>query len=381
MSVRARVARGTERRHARAVRAASWLGIVGLTTFAVSCSVPEAALPEQPAAARGVEHAHLLLHPVEDAAALLGRPVRMTSDGAWTIGPERAPTCEVAVRRERARFATERRVEVTSLTTLSVGYQALVGIAGKFGKATHAQIAVRNSELLRADVRGDCGEAYVDTVYIGQGRRSLLAAQEMGARAAGVVSAVSPELGVSSEARVVDETAWTEDHAYGFTVRVADASSHLGLAIRIPGEITEGAAVTVQIDATAEAFLVVYFVEESGEAAVLWPSDEERTPRAGPGQPAVLPSAQERAAGISLRAALREDGRSARETLVVYAFAERADFERWRPRGTGRSVDGAAYAAELSTRLEAELPLSRWARAMTSYVVLPREGRPPSSSE
>ena len=106
---------------------------------------------------------------------------------------------------------------------------------------------------------------------------------------------------------------------------------------------------------------------------MLWPSQEEPEPTAGPGQSSVLPSENERRAGVDLKATLGTPGVKARETLVAYAFTEKGDFDRLSPGASGTSDDGPAYAAELTQRL-ADIPMSRWTRAMVSYVIVPKSG-------
>jgi hypothetical protein len=73
---------------------------------------------------------------------------------------------------------------------------------------------------------------------------------------------------------------------------------------------------------------------------------------------------------------LSEPGTLARETLVVYGFTERDDFERSKPRPGATAPQGAAYAAELTRALET-LALSRWARAVTTYAIAPGEAATP----
>ena len=108
-----------------------------------------------------------------------------------------------------------------------------------------------------------------------------------------------------------------------------------------------------------------------GKADVLWPSAEEPAPRVAPNGSAVLPSPRETAAGIRIRAALAKPGTPSRETLVVYGFSNEADFERLKPAAGAASADGAAYAADLTSKLQT-LPLSRWSRSVVSYVIEPR---------
>jgi hypothetical protein len=71
-----------------------------------------------------------------------------------------------------------------------------------------------------------------------------------------------------------------------------------------------------------------------------------------------------------LRPALRTQGKAANETLVIYAFTEKGDFETLKPPPGSYQRAGAAYAAELTSKLSA-IPMRRWARTTVSYVIEP----------
>lgn len=97
---------------------------------------------------------------------------------------------------------------------------------------------------------------------------------------------------------------------------------------------------------------------------------QEPVPRTEPGTAAYLPSPREVAAGVRIVAALHDPKVEARETLVVYAFSDLEDFRTLRPEVGGTAKDGASYAAMLTERLQS-VPLSRWARVVTGYTILP----------
>lgn len=102
---------------------------------------------------------------------------------------------------------------------------------------------------------------------------------------------------------------------------------------------------------------------------MLWPSAEEPEPKAAPGHPAQLPSEGERRSGFAIKAQLRQSGHVERESLVVYAFTDRADLERVKPSPGTSNDDGAGYAARLTKEL-ANVPLSRWSRSIAPYVIV-----------
>lgn len=328
-------------------------------------------VPDKPQEATQNEQANLLLFPHGDPEGLLGRAVQATSDGAWTIADARAPGCEVFVRRTKAEYSSRRQVDIHNMTSVSAGFAKFVSLEAKFGRANKADIDVTNTEILRADTRGPCGDTIVDTVFVGHGKRELTASAEASARGSAQIGIVTPGASTEASAIVVDATAWQSDQAYGFTYRRVGQTPQLDLRVKLPRSVTEGDSVQVQFATTRKAYLIVYYLDANGHGAVLWPSEEEPEPVASPDQNAILPSARERSAGVDLKATVDTPGIASRETLVTYAFTEKADYDRLSPGADGKSDDGAAYAAELTRRL-ADVPISRWSRSLVSYTITPK---------
>jgi hypothetical protein len=338
---------------------------------ACSPTLPPPPLSAAPAAAHDTEQSHLLLFPQADAEALLGRAVQRSSDGSWTMADARAPGCEVQVTREKAAFHTSRKIDVHAMTSLAGGYARLVSMEVRFGRQNRANLAIDNREILHADLRGACGELAVDTVFVGHGRRWLEASSDMGASADVHVGVVNAAPQVSAGQSQDDALEWTDDQAYGFGVTQNAKTEPLDVRVDLPSIVNEGENVSAQFTADREAWLVVYYLDAEGHANVLWPSNEEPTPHVTPQAPATLPSQRERANNISIRAALLKPGQPARETLVVYAFADKRDFDVLKPAAGSESADGAAYAAELTKKLQT-VPISRWSRAVVGYVIQPK---------
>lgn len=351
------------------LRASIALGLLGLA----SCSGPSLtpSLPKPPKETKSIEQAHLLLFPIAEAEALLGRSVHTSEDGAWTIADTRSPGCEVEVRRKDAVYSSRREVELDSRTTLSAGYAKLIGFQARFGSANRADIDITNSAILEADIRGSCGDVIVDKIFVGRGKRSLLARAGAEGSLDLAFGPLTPGGSVERGSRLLDTTAWETDQAYGFTFKKIERAEPLHLEVTLPDRVTEGDKVELRFETSRPAWLVVYYLDETGEGQVLWPSSEERAPFAEPGKPAVLPSPSEREAGVAIQATLLTPGKPTRETLVVYAFAERGDFERLKPEVGGAQPDGAAYAAELSRALS-DVPISRWSRKIVGYEIRPR---------
>jgi hypothetical protein len=342
--------------------------LLGAAALGCTPAPPPPALAPAPLAAHDTEQAHLLLFPEADAEALLGRAVQRSSDGSWTLADARAPGCEVAARREKASFHTSRKVDAHSMTTLAGGYAKLVSLEVRFGRQNTADIDIDNTEILRADTRGACGEMVVDTVFVGHGRRSISAsavASGNGEVNAGLVHATPA---VDTGQSQADALVWDDDQAYGFSVRENAKSEPLELRVFLPSIVTEGDDVRIRFEAARPAWLVVYYLDAAGHADVLWPSNEEPAPRAAPGEVTLLPSERERAQGFRLKAALLKPGTASREMLVVYGFADRRDFDALKPSAGGENADGPTYAAELTRKLQA-VPMSRWSRAVVGYVI------------
>jgi Domain of unknown function (DUF4384) len=345
--------------------------VLTLSLPCVSGCLPPPALAPASAESHATEQAHLLLFPQANAESLLGRAVQKSSDGSWTIADALAPGCEVSVSREAATFHSSRKVQAHSMTSLAGGYAKLVSVEAKFGQENVADIEVDNTQILHGDMRGACGEFVVDTVFVGHGKRRIEASALTTGKAGVNVGLVSAAPDVDTGASQDDALDWSDDQAYGFRTRENGKSEPLELRASIPSVVTEGDDVEVRFESAAPAWLVVYYIDASGHADVLWPSNEEPEPEAAPGQPAVLPSARERAQGFRIKAALLKPRQPSRETLVVYGFGDKRDFDVMKPGAGSESADGPEYAAALTRKLQ-NVPMSRWSRAVVGYVIQPR---------
>lgn len=322
-----------------------------------------------PAVAQQTDQGQLLLYPEAEGEALLGRAVQTTKDGGTTIAETRAPGCEVEVRREKAEFRSTRKVDLGSMTTLAGSYAKLISLEAKFGDKTTADIEVSNREILRADMRGPCGDVVVDTVFVGHGSRKILRSAARAVSGSAQVGAYTIAPGVDTSSSVLDAIDWKEDQAYGFSFRKQSKEEALDLRVSIPSIAFDGDEVEIGLESTRGAWVVVYMVDVDGKVDVLWPSAEEPAPHVLASTPLVLPSKKEKALGYKLRAALAKPGQRTRETLVVYGFADKRDFDAMKP-NAGAS-GGADVVAELTRRLHS-LPMARWSRTVTGYAIEPK---------
>jgi hypothetical protein len=352
------------------------LTVVALASLA-SCGptvAPTDTVASKPVEAHAAElpHAHLLLHPTSDPEALVGRAVHLTGRSAWSIADARSPACEVNVKRSPAQFASKRTVDLQSFTAVSVGFADLVGLEARYGKDVNAEIDVRNTEVLEADVHPSCGDFVIDRVFVGTGRRMLRRSSTAAGEATVPLGPVTPGGSLERNESLLDTMSWDSPQAYGFSFRHLAKTPPLKLTVDLPATVTDGDEISFAIESSKPAYLVVFYQESDGKASVLWPSAEEPEPASGPGAPARLPSARERQAGIALQAQLREPRTAARELLVIYGFTEKSDYDSFKPPIGGEAADGPAYVSKLAGDLR-DIPMARWSRVLRSYSILPRE--------
>ncbi len=351
------------------------LGYLVCLAVGAACSPVAPPVPHAAEGSYSVEQGHLLLSPVQDAEALLGRPVKVTADGAWSIADARLPSCEVVPRRQAARYRVQRRIQLQSLSSLAGQFSQLIGLDARYGAATDADIDIQNTAIMRADTRGECGDVFVDQVFIGYGSRQLVARADANVSASLANTPAGPAAGHDAHSQQIDALQWSEEHGYAFTFREAAVEDRgFFVNVDVPARVEDGDSVPLTIETTADAYVVVLSIDEAGNGAVLWPSDVEPKPLLNANQPTPLPSAAERAAGYEIRAQLAQPEAPARESLVVYAFRDAQVFEQLRPPVGNFEGDAAKSAAELTVRASS-LPLNAWARRIASYVIVPR-GQP-----
>lgn len=304
---------------------------------------------------------HVLLYPTSDAEALLGREIKLSGSGGWTIADGRAPGCEVRADRVVERYTRTYEAKLDRIATFSAGYGDLLGIAARFGSTIQANVEIENHELLRADLRGRCGQFVIDGVRIGTGSRALVRSREQGAEAGGAVAAASLGAGAGKNAHVEASIAWATPQAYAFTYRRLAADDPLELTIDMPSRVSDGEDVHLRVTSNADAWLVVFFLEANGRGRVLFPSDVMPEARIGRGSTLELPP---------LTATLRNRRRAARETIIVYAFTEQGDYARLRPPKGDLGERAGEYAVELTRKLD-DVPMARWTRETLTYVIEP----------
>lgn len=345
-----------------------------LVMFASACGGFDAkpiATPEAPKPIEG----DLLLFPHADAESLLGREVTSRAGGGFHVAESRAPGCEVLVRRTKAQYRAVRETKIAQSASVGASFQQIVSLEAKFGRESQARLELENTEVLEADLRGACGKKVVAKVFVGHGRRLVFAASNASgsAKLSTPVGGVDP--GGQSSKESTDEIAWTDDQAYAFSTRELDQGAtgeDLAIDVKVPSIVVEGEELRATFSSPRRVWLVVYYVDSENKAEVLWPSNEEPSPHVEPGKQATLPSPMEQASGIKIRPALTRPGAIAREQLVVYAFADKRDFDLVKPASGASSAAGSAFTEELASKLRA-VPASRWSRSVVGYQIQPRK--------
>ncbi|MEM6790782.1 MAG: hypothetical protein AAF928_00675 [Myxococcota bacterium] len=350
--------------------------VASVAVFAWGCSASNPLTDvggASPVSAQRTDQSYLLTFPVADGEELLGRAVQQTEDGRWTIADRRRRGCRVDAKRTEAQYRVKRRVKAERMTSLAAGFAKVVEVETRYGAAYDVDVDIDNVALLEVEsLSGDCGETVVSKVFIGSGRRSLLRSKEARGVASGTLPlGVTPGVEASSVGALNDTLEWSQPQAYGYDVSELVAAAPLDLEVTLPSTIDEGASVRVTMTTDRAAWFVVFFLDADGRASVLWPSAEEPRPHNDAGGLISLPSPAERAAGIDLRAHLTRPGEATRETLIVYAFENEADFVRVRPDAGATDDDGGAFAASLPAGLS-DTPTSAWTRRVVHYVIRPQ---------
>ncbi|MBZ5712154.1 DUF4384 domain-containing protein [Nannocystis pusilla] len=311
---------------------------------------------------------HFLLEPTGDAEGLLGRQVRVTSAGAWTIADERAPGCEVRVKESSSSYKKKYRVGLGDLTAFAGGYKDMLKLEARYGRSVEAEYEIVNVKTLTADTEGPCGEVIVKSVRVGSGFRKLVRSAEGAAKGRAGKAGLGIEGGREAATEALDSMEWSDPQAYAFSYDRAAQQKQFDFSAVLPDKFTDGDPIRFEFAANETAYLIVIVLEESGVGGVLYPSGQVSLPTVKGKSQLVLPSPDE----TKIKAQLRDPKTAARETLVVYAFTHREDFDRFKPAAMDAG-EGLAYAEKLEKALS-QVPISRWARVTQSYEIVPKDG-------
>lgn len=310
---------------------------------------------------------HFLLEPNADAEDLLGRAVHLTSEGGWTIADERAPGCNVRVKRSSAEYEKSYRIGLGDMTAMSGGYSDLLKLEARYGRSVEAAMKIHNMETLTADTEGPCGEVIVKSVRVGTGERRLVRKAEGSFKGRAGKGPLGIEGGREGLTDVADEIKWSTPQAYAFTYEQAAQRKVFELDAEIPTKVTDGDRIQFKFSAPSDAYLVIYYLDQAGSGVVLYPADFLPVPMVKGGESLTLPPKNIK----DLKVQLADPKVGTHDTLVVYAFAERGDFERFKPAAMTDGNNAVTYAAELTKALSS-IPISRWDRHTAIIEIQPK---------
>jgi len=310
---------------------------------------------------------HFLIEPSADAEDLLGRAVHVTSKGSWTIADERAPGCSVRVKRSAAEYEKSYKINLGDMTAMSGGYGELLKLEAKYGRSVEAAMKVQNVETLTADTEGDCGEVIVKSVRVGTGERRLQRKAEGSVKGKAGKGPIGAEAGREGVTEVADEIKWSSPQAYAFTYDAPSVRKVFEIDVEIPQKVTDGDRIRMILKSDADAYLVVYYLDATGAGMVLFPQEAIPVPMVKGGEAFTLPHKDVK--DILVRLADPKVG--TQDTLVIYAFAARGDFDRFKPSAMGVTNDAIAYVAELTKALSS-IPISRWDRQTVTIEIQPK---------
>lgn len=310
---------------------------------------------------------HFLIEPIADAEDLLGRAVHVTSKGGWTIADERAPGCDVRVKQSAAEYEKSYRIGLGDMTAMSGGYGELLKLEARYGRSVEAAMKIQNVLTLTADIKGTCGEVIVKSVRVGTGERRLVRKAEGAVKGRAGKGPVGLEGGREGLTDVADEIKWVSPQAYAFTYGESTQRKVFEISAEIPKEVRNGDRIRLNFSSPDDAYLVIYYMDASGEGAVLFPSDKVPVPLIKGGETLSLPPKDVQ----DLEMRLVDPLVGTQDTLVVYAFAARGDFERFKPTAMSGATDAVTYADELGKNLS-KIPISRWDRHIVTIDIQPR---------
>jgi hypothetical protein len=304
----------------------------------------------------------LLSRPTADAESLLGREVVRGDDGGWQIADAIKPGCLVKVERFESAYEQRYEVDAAELGFLAGGYRELAEIQAKYGKELAARYAVHNTEELKAELVGDCGEVVINAVMIGHGERALVrkASHDVGGRAK--IKGAPIAAGQQASAGESGLVKWDRPQAYAYHLREHQEDELVRLDPLLESSVRDGEALHLVLSSTKSVDVVVAYLEADGCGDVVWPSPQ-------------FPSTQVPAGGRlefpPLTASLRDPKHGATERLVVWAFTDPKEFQLLRPMaGAWRGCRKDAMA-EFEQAVGGR-PRERWTRMELTYEILPK---------
>jgi hypothetical protein len=333
-----------------------------------ACARKSSKPPDQDIGAVGVldTDERLLFEPSGDPEGLLGRPVRAAADGSWEIEDQRAPGCEVTIRKEPRSGHAQYFEDAGRVASVGVGRGAALGLQAKYGKNAKVELSIDHTEILRADLTGTCGEKVITRVKVGTGRRDVL--RERGGEAsAGVpVNGVTASGKFAGWQRAGASQTWDQPQAWAFAVGTGTTSAD-DLKVFMKPRVKPGERFTPEIEVARDMWLIVLYRDANGDHGVVLPdADPNRAPIViKGGSRVVLPE-------FIAESLPGHEAEAVKETLLIFGFPAEGDFKSCRPPpGILTPAEANAYATELQTTRLGALPRHRWTSTSFGYLIEP----------
>ncbi|MBK6920918.1 MAG: hypothetical protein IPH07_26215 [Deltaproteobacteria bacterium] len=304
---------------------------------------------------------HLLLTPRGNPEELLGRTVTPDDKGGFVLSDERPPGCEVTVKRVPERWHRTYQQDIGKVAHIGTGNTPIGDLTARYGKTMRIDADIANLEVLEGDLRG-CTGMVVGAVKVGTGKREIRAAEEAKVEAHVKAKGVPVGAGAGKWRTVERGLEWTDPQAWAFVVRDQGGTSDLRVElVLLPESVRHGEVFTVRVLAARQVYLVIGFVSEAGKTGLLLPNGRQPTPIVNAGGNVEL----------TLQASLPLLDTPSRDKFVLYAFAERGDFDMFKPPpGNLDAATVAKYFDELPGRL-ASIPTRRWTKTEGYLLIEP----------
>lgn len=305
---------------------------------------------------------HLLVTPRGNPDQLLGRTVTQDPNGGYIVSDERPPGCEVSVRRVPERWHRTYQQDAGRAAHIGTGKTPVGELQIKHGKSVRVDAEIDNLEVLEGDLRG-CSGTVVKTVKVGTGKREFRAREETSADVKVNAKGVPVGAGGGKWKTVGRALEWRDPQAWAFSVQdMAGAADMRVELILMPDSLLDGDEFSIRILSARQVYLVVGFINESGDAGLLLPNSKKPLPSITAGGNVDL----------VLRAKLDKASVAQRDRFVLYAFSEQGDFDMFKPpQGKIAPAAAAKYFEELEERLKS-IPSRRWTKTEGYLLIEPQ---------
>ena len=304
----------------------------------------------------------LLYLPEPAPEELLGREVLSDERGYMVFAPERRPGCIVTPRPQANAYAQQYTRALNDVVGIRAELPRIADLEAQYSGTLSLSLDIVNASLIRADLEGDCGEKVVTAIRVGTGSREVTVRKQGGAKARVDLGALgNVETGGGRDRGEAESLAWAQPQ--GWSIEIGEGNRGMDdIRISMPEQVTANVPFGVEVDVGRAFWLVVLYRDANGDHDVILPR----------GQYKAYHAEGERVALPDMTSTNLEGETSTLETLVVYGFADEADFRRFvPPQGKITAAQANTYASELQEALDNRaIPPARWSRAEFTFEIL-----------